>query len=95
MPVGGAVERTLHGTETSSVFQDKNGNGLRIMQKFNLGDSFWNETTLVQKGAIIDLHGNMICDIPSSALGIPEIARTIERDKLHKTITDKRLVHLS
>jgi hypothetical protein len=51
VPVGGAVERTLHGTETSSVFQDKNGNrcflnvnrndGKRKLNLVNVDDN-WN-----------------------------------------------------
>jgi hypothetical protein len=51
VPVGGAVELMLHGTETSSVFQDKNGNrcflnvnrndGKRKLNLVNVDDN-WN-----------------------------------------------------
>jgi 2-polyprenyl-6-methoxyphenol hydroxylase-like FAD-dependent oxidoreductase len=62
-------------------------NGLKILQKLNLGESFWSKTTLIAGGAVVDISGRMIFEIPASKLGVSEMARTVERDVLHKALT--------
>ena len=64
-------------------------NGLKILKKLNLGNSFWEKTTLTKKGAIMNLKGKKVFDVPASQISRSEIARTVDRELLHRAITEQ------
>lgn len=64
-------------------------NGLKILKKLNLSNSFWENTTLTKKGAIMNTRGKIVFDVPASQIGISELARTVERELLHRSITER------
>lgn len=66
-------------------------NGLNILKKMNLSNEFWENSTLTKKGAIMNLKGEAVFDILASKITKSEIARTVERELLHRSITDNLL----
>ncbi|MDB4984759.1 MAG: 2-polyprenyl-6-methoxyphenol hydroxylase-like oxidoreductase [Patescibacteria group bacterium] len=64
-------------------------NGLRILKKFDLPESFWDKFEPVDSGAVIDLSGSPISIITKEMIGKDTLAGKIERDLLHKALIGK------